>query len=551
MANSIGCSFLPFRILTRGGFALSFILFVSCLLLSFFGNVSSVSADDWDAYDWNSLNTFFFDNYHVKAGKTGSDINLETNNQVDRFGDGLLGRLTYSVKNAADWQTQVGNTNDGKNQELLMAAATVNKVTTWSHASIDYNFANLGTSTVTEETVRLYEIDFKIRPCENKAATSSDWGAIIFGLPQGNRFDDITSSSSERFGILFRRNGGMQVFESGKGGVTLSKTFSLVDNWANVKIQFYLSDFDLNTPVDVRVFVNDDLIQTFKTANGFSSNYIEFNSIGVGARSMYTDFTVKSSANYNYDVSNADVFALDKDWTTNGLDKRDVVFQSARDGATEAEHTGSITMGANTAIDVASGLSLFQSGDITGQYTLTKTGEGTLLINAAQGAVDVESLVVSSGRIDAKGAMQAAIEVQSDATFSPGNSVGHVDIDGDFTLDGGTLLIEMDENGIDTMTADSFDLENGTISFTLTDDIPWGASYDILTATSGESFDESIIDRILGNQTLPSYFSLALAGDTNNIVRFSIDRNAVPEPSTWALLLLGAAGLLYWRKRKN
>ena len=29
------------------------------------------------------------------------------------------------------------------------------------------------------------------------------------------------------------------------------------------------------------------------------------------------------------------------------------------------------------------------------------------------------------------------------------------------------------------------------------------------------------------------------------------DHNAIPEPSTWALLVLGALGLLYWRRRKN
>ena len=548
MAKSQDCSFLPPpRILTRGGFALSSILFVSCLLLSFFGNVSAVSADDWDAYDWNSLNTFFFDNYHVKAGKTGSAINDVSNNQADRFGDGLLGRLTYSVNNAADWQTQVGNTSDGKNQELLMSAAKVNNTTTWSHASIDYNFANLGTSTVTEETVRLYEIDFKIRPCENAAATSGDWGAIIFGLPEGNRFDNITSSSSERFGILFRRNGGMQVFESGKGGVTLSKTFSLVDNWANVKIQFYLSDFDHDTPVDVRVYVNDDLIQTFKTTNGFSSNYIEFNSIGVGARSMYTDFTVKSSANYNYDVSNADVFSLDKDWTTNGLDKRDVVFQSARDGATEAEHTGSITMGANTTIDVASGLSLLQSGDITGQYTLTKTGEGTLLINAAQGAVDVESLVISSGRLDMKEYFKGDLEINNSATFSPGNSVGTLNQTGDFTLDAGaTLLMEIggtdaDDNDQLIVSGTTTYQDNSIIQFALASDSDYvPALGDEIEITMPEIDDWSKV-------SFSSYFFTIKGYEGGNVI-LGVNPNAVPEPSTWALLALGVV-VLFLRKR--
>ncbi|MBR6436965.1 MAG: PEP-CTERM sorting domain-containing protein, partial [Thermoguttaceae bacterium] len=28
-----------------------------------------------------------------------------------------------------------------------------------------------------------------------------------------------------------------------------------------------------------------------------------------------------------------------------------------------------------------------------------------------------------------------------------------------------------------------------------------------------------------------------------------VDANAVPEPSTWALLILGAVGLMYWRRK--
>lgn len=190
-------------------------------------------------------------------------------------------------------------------------------------------------------------------------------------------------------------------------------------------------------------------------------------------------------------------------------------------------------------------------GSITASSITVKATDNApmQIYTAANGLVDANSFIVSSGRVDVKGCMQTNVSVETGAKFSPGNSVGNVDIDGTFTLAGGTLLIEMDANGFDTMSATSFDLNNGTISFTLTDDIPWGATYDILTATSGESFNDNIITRMLNGQTLPEYFSLTLAGDTNNIVRFSIDRNAVPEPSAWALLILGSMGLLYWRKR--
>ena len=217
---------------------------------------------------------------------------------------------------------------------------------------------------------------------------------------------------------------------------------------------------------------------------------------------------------------------------------------------------------ANSPIEIADGATLeyyvpegeqqltFSDDATVSGGNVLKTGDGKLKILAAGSQFKSDIFSVLEGELDFKGKYAGNLTINDGAVFSPGNSVGHVDIDGNFILDGGTLLIEMDESGIDTMTANSFDLDNGLISFTLTDDIPWGASYDILTATSGESFEESIIDQILGDQTLPYYLSMYLAGD-GNIVRMDVDRNAVPEPSTWALLILGAAGLFFVRKKNK
>ena len=216
---------------------------------------------------------------------------------------------------------------------------------------------------------------------------------------------------------------------------------------------------------------------------------------------------------------------------------------------------------ANNSINIADGATLeyyvpsdeqqltFTNDATVSGGNIIKTGDGKLKILATGDQFQSDRFTVEAGELDFKGQFTGDLVINEGAVFSPGNSVGHVDIDGDFILNGGTLLIEMDESGVDTMTANSFDLDNGIISFLLTDDIPGGSSYDILTATSGEQFDEGIIGRILGDQTLPFYLSLYLAGD-GSIVRMDIDRNAIPEPSTWALMILGAAGLLYWRKRK-
>ena len=49
-----------------------------------------------------------------------------------------------------------------------------------------------------------------------------------------------------------------------------------------------------------------------------------------------------------------------------------------------------------------------------------------------------------------------------------------------------------------------------------------------------------------------SVFALLTGSGEGNINAYAMnpDPNKIPEPSTWALLILGAAGMLYWRKRK-
>ena len=153
------------------------------------------------------------------------------------------------------------------------------------------------------------------------------------------------------------------------------------------------------------------------------------------------------------------------------------------------------------------------------------------------------------GELDFKGYLTSDIIVNSGATLSPGNSVGTLNVTGGVTLnDGSTLLIEQDETGIDVLNATTLTVsENAIIDIAGTYLQP-GATYTILT--QAEDFAETYDDLFWNSLLTPTsayYWDLSVVG---NMVLAAVDSNAVPEPSTWALLILGAAGLLYWRKRK-
>ena len=207
-------------------------------------------------------------------------------------------------------------------------------------------------------------------------------------------------------------------------------------------------------------------------------------------------------------------------------------------------------------------------GSITAPV-VTKTGLDTLqLCFDAENAVNLGSLVVSSGPVDLKGYMSGGITVDSGAVFSPGNSIGEAKYGGGYELkEGATLLLEVGKN-------EQGDILTDTLTYVpnLTD--PKDTVFEggsIIKIALDSSYDNAFEDGDVAEIQLPagikgsngndldmnnlvfqsSMFDLVGYDSTTGIlsVRYAEPAAGVPEPSTWALLLLGAAGLLYVRKR--
>lgn len=213
--------------------------------------------------------------------------------------------------------------------------------------------------------------------------------------------------------------------------------------------------------------------------------------------------------------------------------------------------------------------------------TIEKTGPGALQVyTAAEGAVKAESFVISSGRVDYQGYFDSylgsGIDVKDGATFSPGLSdsgtIGEAILKSPIILESGsTILFEFgsysgSDSNHDVLTIDK-NARNDSVQFKPQTDSfielnflagaaeQWaekGAKY-LLVADERIGPNPGASQIIDGDYTylLANYLNMfelqGVAGEGIYLVGLG---KPLPEPSTWALLILGAAGLLYWRKRK-
>ncbi len=219
---------------------------------------------------------------------------------------------------------------------------------------------------------------------------------------------------------------------------------------------------------------------------------------------------------------------------------------------------GDLTLNSNSGSDTK----FIGKIDAAGK-TITKTGNGTLKIYSDEDNVSTAAnFVVEAGELDFKGTYKGAMELNSGAVLSPGNSIGTLTIDGRelpagvsaLTLhDGSTLLMEVagpepDDND-QLIILGNLTIEDGAIiNLTLADNSSLGPydTFEAIIQAEGTS-----VDLIESTLTSPYFTGLTVLQDGSTYtITGIVDPNAVPEPSTWALLAHAAMGLLYFRKRK-
>ncbi len=202
--------------------------------------------------------------------------------------------------------------------------------------------------------------------------------------------------------------------------------------------------------------------------------------------------------------------------------------------------------------------------------SILKTGYGTLKIYAdEENKVIADTFTVTDSELDFKGYFEGSIEVINDSFFSPGNSIGEANVTGNVSF----ITNDADSNGFayfefgDFIGADenhdllvlsasslfNADDEAGVVllDFANDDAEDWASSgVDYLLVKNG-AFENGKDYTSWLMPTLTDLFSLQGKADGLYLIGLAGPEpgSGVPEPSTWALLVLGVTGLLYWRKR--
>ena len=248
-------------------------------------------------------------------------------------------------------------------------------------------------------------------------------------------------------------------------------------------------------------------------------------------------------------------------------------------GSIQGDSTGSVNLNANLTVGTTN-LSTTFSGGINGTGSLTKVGIGTLQLNGNSGysgttTVNAGTLLVNSvpgGSATGSGDVTVNsgatiggtgnvgnLTVNFGATMAPGNSAGVFSVAGQLSL-AGTLAIQLGgtQQGQFDQVVVGFGatLSSPTLSLSLVNGFTptFGQQFVIVQNNSPTSFGAPLFP-ITGSFSNGS----TVVDDQGNSYAITIlptaifltDITPVPEPATWLLLGVGAAGSVVGRLRRR
>ncbi len=200
----------------------------------------------------------FQDTFEVSETET-TDLGFEN----DERQSGVLGATTYS-DSSEDLTVLNSEWAPGKLSLFPEPGSD------WISVSPDHNFA-FGSPFTIE-----FEVDAGVDDEDN---ASGDWAAIVFGATSKNSW----VISADGFGILFRNNGDIEVFDGGASiyGGNGGFAAGIPKDDLEVRIEVEVASFDGASPATIRVFINGEAAviaaggaTEYVKAAGFKANFI-------------------------------------------------------------------------------------------------------------------------------------------------------------------------------------------------------------------------------------------------------------------------------------
>lgn len=243
----------------------------------------------------------FFDTFTTSA--QSNDVNFEYSSGRQ---SGTLGSVQYRQGNGAFSSTLTGTVADeSANGATTLVSDNSAPGTLWltgstlASVSLEHNFTeNAGAGGYTS-------ISFTVDPITASLGTSGNWAAITFGAGDNASFGasgsgargQFITNAGAHFGILFRDNGGYQVF-NGSSAVT-SGTYDAtptVGTTHAVEIRITgLVDgnaWDGSNDAQIDVYVDGGVSPffTYTKTGGYTDNFITLESFG--GNSQFDDFQI-------------------------------------------------------------------------------------------------------------------------------------------------------------------------------------------------------------------------------------------------------------------